>query len=91
MVRDLSQGPDQAQKSKTPTLAGVFLVDAPDIEPGVVAIERDAFSRSARRQNVTHLPVQAFGVEVPEMELVTVTLVPLGVKFTLPGPSVTFV
>jgi hypothetical protein len=32
--------------------------------------------------------VQAFGVEVPEVLSVTVTLVPVGVKFTLPGPSV---
>jgi hypothetical protein len=34
------------------------------------------------------LPLQVFGVDPPEIELVAVTPVPLGVKFTLPGPSV---
>jgi hypothetical protein len=42
-------------------------------------------------QNVIHLFVQGFGVLDPEMLLATFTFVPAGVKFTLPGPSVTFV
>ncbi len=42
-------------------------------------------------QNVTQRFVQGLGVLDPEMPLVTVTPVPDGVKFTLPGPSVTFV
>jgi hypothetical protein len=35
--------------------------------------------------------VQGFGVDEPEILLVTVTPVPEGVKLTFPGPSVTFV
>ena len=42
-------------------------------------------------QNVTHLSVQGFGVDMPEMRFVTVTPVPAGTKFTLPGPRVTLV
>ena len=40
---------------------------------------------------MTHLSVHGLGVLVPETLLVTVTPVPEGVKFTAPGPSVTFV
>src|ERR1019366_105262 len=47
--------------------------------------------RLLRPQKVTHLLVQGLGVLDPETELVTVTPVPEGVKFTAPGPSVTFV
>ena len=37
-----------------------------------------------------NLFVQGFGVEVPDWLFVTVTPVPVGVKFTAPGPKVTF-
>src|ERR1019366_7111396 len=42
-------------------------------------------------QKVTHLFVHGFGVLAPEIALVTLTPVPVGMKFTLPGPRVTFV
>jgi hypothetical protein len=40
---------------------------------------------------VTHLLVHGFGVLDPEILLATFTLVPDGMKFTLPGPNVTLV
>ena len=40
---------------------------------------------------MTHLLVQGFGVDEPDILLVTVTPVPDGVKLTAPGPSVTLV
>lgn len=50
-----------------------------------------AMNRKRLGKKVTHLLVHGFGVLDPEMLLVTFTLGPDGMKFTLPGPSVTLV
>lgn len=47
--------------------------------------------RSGEAQNVTQRFVHEVGVLVPDTRFVTVTPVPVGMKFTAPGPSVTFV
>jgi hypothetical protein len=59
--------------------------------PDADLLRAGARDLAPHRQKVTHFPVHALGVLVPEMSLVTVTPVPDGMKFTLPGPSVTLV
>ena len=59
--------------------------------PTEVPQGRGHLTRNPRRrvQNVGKRSApQGFGVDVPEMLLVTVTPAPVGVKLTLPGPSV---
>ena len=64
---------------------------------GALRFFGEAFATSSKNQNagarqkLTHFPVQGFGWLEPEMLLVTLTPIPLGVKFTSPGPSVTSV
>lgn len=60
-------------------------------QPMALAGRKSTGNRPRSVQNVVHLSVQGFGVDVPLMVFVTTTPVPVGLKLTLPGPVVTLV